>query len=97
MPANYGQDLTCEYNIGTLFEGICNGEASAFTLTDEGNSRPVVSVNYFTKFSVVSAVMNEEAMTVAKAVVTDSFCLFGVPQELKSNRGFNSKIVLIRK
>jgi hypothetical protein len=96
-PQTIERDLLCQYNYRALFEGIGNDEASAFILRDEGNPCPVSSVNYFTKCSVVSAVMNEEAMTVAKAVVTDSFCLFGEPQELKSKRSFYSNIVLFRK
>jgi hypothetical protein len=46
-------------------------------------------MDYFTKWPEVCPIPNQEASTVADALVTDSFCRFGVPRELHSDQGRN--------
>jgi hypothetical protein len=44
---------------------------------------------YFTKWPEAYAIPNQEAATVAEALVTNFFCRFGVPRELHSDQGRN--------
>jgi hypothetical protein len=46
-------------------------------------------MDYFTKWPEVYPIPNQEASTVADALVTDFFCRFGVPRELHSDQGRN--------
>jgi hypothetical protein len=46
-------------------------------------------MNYFTKWPEAYAIPNQEAATVAEALVTNFFCLFRVPRELHSDQGRN--------
>jgi len=43
-------------------------------------------MDYFTKYPEVYAIPNQEASTVADALVTNFFCRFGVPMELHSDQ-----------
>jgi hypothetical protein len=42
-------------------------------------------MDYFTKWLEVYAIPNQEALTIAGALVTNFFCHFGIPRELHSN------------
>jgi len=42
-------------------------------------------MDYCTKWPEVCAIRNQEASTVADALVTNFFCRFGVPMELYSD------------
>jgi transposase InsO family protein len=46
-------------------------------------------MNYFTKWPEVYPIPNQEASTVAEALVTNFFCRFGAPRELHSDQGRN--------
>jgi transposase InsO family protein len=46
-------------------------------------------MDYFTMWLVAYAIPNQEAATVAEALVTNFFCRFGVPRELHSDQGRN--------
>jgi transposase InsO family protein len=46
-------------------------------------------MDYFTKWPEVYAIPNQEASTVAEALVTNFFCRFGIPRELHSDQGRN--------
>jgi transposase InsO family protein len=46
-------------------------------------------MDYFTKWPAAYAIPNQEAATVADAMVTNFFCCFGVPRELQSDQGRN--------
>jgi transposase InsO family protein len=46
-------------------------------------------MDYFTKWPEVYAVPNQEATTIAEALVTNFFCRFGIPRELHSDQGRN--------
>jgi hypothetical protein len=54
-------------------------------------------MNYFTKGPKAYAIINEEASTVVKALVTDIFCRFRVPQDLHSDydNNFESRLVQV--
>jgi hypothetical protein len=52
-------------------------------------------MDYFTNWLEAYATPNQEASTVAEALVTNFFCPFGVPQELQSDMGHNFESRLI--
>lgn len=45
--------------------------------------------DYFTKWSEAFAVPDQEAATVAQAVVEEFICRFGTPRQLHTDRGSN--------
>jgi hypothetical protein len=45
-------------------------------------------MDYFTKWQEAYAIPNQEASTMAEALVTN-FCCFGIPRELHSDQGRN--------
>jgi hypothetical protein len=53
-------------------------------------------MDYFTKWLEAYAFPNQDALTVAEALVTNFFCHFGVPQELNSDEGHNFVSRLIK-
>jgi transposase InsO family protein len=69
--------------------------AGPFPQSDRGNRYLLIAMNYFTKWPEVYPIPNQEASTVAAALVTD-FCRFGVPRELHSDQGrnFESRLML---
>jgi hypothetical protein len=40
-------------------------------------------MDYFTKWPEAYAIPDQEALTVADALVTNSFCRFGIPREMQ--------------
>jgi transposase InsO family protein len=53
-------------------------------------------MDYFTKWPEVYAIPNQEATTVAEALVTNFFCRFGIPRELHSDQGRNFESTILR-
>jgi hypothetical protein len=76
------------FNVGAPFERIVSDIAGPFPESDRGNQYLLVGMDYFTKWPEVYAIPNQEASTVADALVTN-FCRFGVPRELHSDQGYN--------
>ncbi|UYV68187.1 K02A2.6-like [Cordylochernes scorpioides] len=83
-----------EYNVGAPFERIAIDVAGPFPVTEDGNKYLLVAMDYFTKWPEVYAIPNQEAATVARVLVDNLICRFGVPLELHSDQGrnFESKI-----
>ncbi|KAL5484318.1 hypothetical protein EMCRGX_G020792 [Ephydatia muelleri] len=63
--------------------------------TSRGNKYILVIADYFTKWSEAYPIPNMEAITVAKCVVNEFICRFGVPEQLHSDQGrnFESKVI----
>jgi hypothetical protein len=59
-----------------------------------GNRLLLIATDDFAKWPKVYATPNQEASTVADALVTNFFCRFGVPRELHTNqcRNFESRL-----
>ena len=57
----------------------------------------VVVVDYFTKWAEAIAIKNQEAATVARALVETVVCRFGAPSALHSDQGRNFQSRLFRK
>jgi hypothetical protein len=53
-------------------------------------------MDYFIKWPEVYAIPNQEALTVAEALVTNFFCRFGIPQELHNGQGHNFESHLLQ-
>jgi transposase InsO family protein len=53
-------------------------------------------MEYFTKWSEVYAIPNQEAATVAETLVANFFCRFGIPLELHSDQARNFESHLLQ-
>eukprot|EP00731_Ephydatia_muelleri_P025619 Em0017g702a len=60
--------------------------------TSRGNKYILVIADYFTKWSEAYPIPNMEAITVAKCLVNEFICRFGVPEQLHSDQGRNFEI-----
>lgn len=78
-----------QHNSGSPFERIGIDITGPFTMTNGGNRVMLVVMDYFTKWPEVIALPNQEAETVAKALVQHWICRFGVPLEIHSDQGRN--------
>ena len=63
--------------------------------TPRGNKFIFVVTDYFTKWTESYAIPKQEASTVAKKLVSEFVCRFGVPHEIHSDQGsnFESKVM----
>jgi transposase InsO family protein len=78
-----------QYNVGVPFERIAIDVAGPFPETKKGNKFILVAIDYFTKWPEAYAMPNQEAVTVADALVENWVCGYGVPKELHSDQGRN--------
>lgn len=78
-----------QYNVGAPFERIAIDVAGPFPQTENGNKYILVAMDYFSKWPEVYAMPNQEATTVARVLVDNLVCRFGVPLELHSDQGRN--------
>jgi hypothetical protein len=78
-PRTRSLGLMHQYYVGALFERLAIDIAGPFPESDSGNRYLLVAMDYFTKWPEVYAIPNQEASTVADALVTHFFCRFGVP------------------
>lgn len=84
------------YNVGAPWERIAVDVAGPFPESDEGNKYIIVVQDYFTKWPEVFATPNQEAKTVAKKLVHEVICRFGVPLEIHSDQGRNFESALFQ-
>ncbi len=57
-------------------------------LTPDSNKKFVLCITYaFTKYTVVTAIANKEAETVADAIFKDWFAKFGIPVQIHTDGG----------
>jgi hypothetical protein len=64
-----------QYNVGAPLERRAIDIAGPFPQSDRGNRYLLIAVDYFTKWPEVHPIPNQEASTVADALVTNFFCL----------------------
>ncbi|KAL7868841.1 hypothetical protein SRHO_G00102250 [Serrasalmus rhombeus] len=74
---------------GSPMERVAVDVLGPFPVTDAGNRFIIVAMNYFTKWPEAYAVPDQSAVTIAEALVDNSFCRFGVPEVLHSDQGRN--------
>jgi transposase InsO family protein len=85
-----------QYNVGAPFERIAIDVAGPFPGSDQGNRYLLIAMDYVTKWPEAYAIPNQEAATVAEALVTNFFCCFRVPRELHSDQGRNFQSPLMQ-
>ncbi|XP_023703856.1 uncharacterized protein LOC111862580 [Cryptotermes secundus] len=61
--------------------------AGSFQRSDQGDRCLLIAMDDLTKWGEAYAIPNQEARTIAEALVTKFFCCFGIPQELHSDQG----------
>jgi hypothetical protein len=91
---NRGQMHQC--NVGVSFERLAIDVAGPYALSNQGNRYLLIAMDYFTKWLEAYAIPNQEASTVAEALVTNFFCRFGIPRELHSDQGCNFQSHLLQ-
>ena len=64
--------------------------------TEQGNKYILVIGDYFTKWKEAYPLPNMEAMTVARRLVSEFMCHFGVPEQLHSDQGRNFESGVIK-
>ena len=64
--------------------------------SDSGNRYIIVIMDYFTKWAEAIAIPNQEAITVARAFVTQFVCRLGVPYKVHTDQGPNFESALFK-
>ncbi|GFX98093.1 retrovirus-related Pol polyprotein from transposon 412 [Trichonephila clavipes] len=77
------------YNVGAPFERIAFDILGPLPRTESGNKYLLVVIDYFTKWPEVYPIPDQEAPTVAEAVVQHWISRYGVPLQLHSDQGRN--------
>ncbi|GFW94963.1 hypothetical protein TNCV_1464611 [Trichonephila clavipes] len=77
------------YNVGAPFERIAFDILGPLQRTAYGNKYLLVVIDYFTKWPEVYPIPDQEAPTVAEAVVQHWISRYGVPLQLHSDQGRN--------
>ncbi|GFW48863.1 retrovirus-related Pol polyprotein from transposon 412 [Trichonephila clavipes] len=77
------------YNVGAPFERIAFDILGPLPRTASGNKHLLVVIDYFTKWPEVYPIPDQEAPTVAEAVVQHWISRYGVPLQLHSDQGRN--------
>ena len=85
-----------QYNVGAPFERIAVDVMGPLPESSKGNRYLLVAMDYFTKWPEVIPVRNQEATTIAEALVENVFSRFGVPSELHSDQGRNFESSVFR-
>jgi len=78
-----------DYRVGAPMERVSIDILGPLPITDSGNRYVLVAMDYYSKWPFVAALPNQEAVTVADALVRGFFCNFGAPLQLHSDRGSN--------
>ena len=83
-------------SVGAPMERVAVDIAGPFPVSASGNRYILVVIDYFTKWPEVFPLPNQEANTVARALVDGFFSRFGVPRELHSDQGRNFESTVFR-
>ena len=78
-----------QYLVGEPLERIAVDILGPLPITKRGNRFVLVIGDYFTKFAEAVALPDQEAETVARAVVEEFICRYGAARQLHSDRGSN--------
>ena len=84
-----------QYPVGAPMERIALDILGPLPTSDRGNNYILVVGDYFTKWVEAYALPNQRAEVIAKTVVEQFVCRFGVPREMHSDQGrnFESKVM----
>ncbi|MGH0129364.1 UNVERIFIED_CONTAM: hypothetical protein FKN15_043515 [Acipenser sinensis] len=78
-----------QYQVGGPMERVAVDVLGPFPRSEKGNRFVLVALDYFTKWPEAYALPDQEAETVAEALLEGFFSRFGIPQELHSDQGRN--------
>ena len=84
------------YDVGLPMEEVAIDLMGPFTESSSGNKHVLVVVDSFSKWMEAYPVPNIEAKTVAEKLVLEFFSRFGVPRQIKSDRGRQFECELFR-
>ncbi|KAL0147701.1 hypothetical protein M9458_056979 [Cirrhinus mrigala] len=83
-----------QFSVGEPMQRVGIDIMGPFPRTTQGNRFVLTAMDYFTKWPEAFALPDQEAETVANALVEGMFSRFGVPQSIHSDQGrnFESKV-----
>ena len=81
---------------GTCFDRVYMDILGELPETDQGNKYVLVITDGFMKWTQAIALPNQTALTVADALMTQVFSLFGVPRQIHTDQGRNFESDLFR-
>jgi hypothetical protein len=84
------------YTVGAPMERIAIDIMGPLPVSENGNRYLLVTMDYFSKWPEVYPIPNQEARTVANALVREFFCRFAIPKELHSDQGRNFESNLLK-
>ena len=82
------------YVVGAPMERVAVDILGPFPRSQQNNRYLLVAMDYFTKWPEVYPLPDQEASTIAQALVEGFFCRFGLPLELHSDQGGNFESTL---
>eukprot|EP00057_Strongylocentrotus_purpuratus_P018268 XP_011672742.1 PREDICTED: protein NYNRIN-like [Strongylocentrotus purpuratus] len=85
-----------KYRIGATLERVAMDILGPLPETDRGNRYVLVIGDYFSKWIESYALPNQEARTVARVVVEEFICRYGIPRELHTDQGRNFESNLMK-
>ena len=83
------------YNVGAPMERMAMDIMGPFPTSGRGNRYILCVGDYFSKWVTAIALPNQEASTVANALVEHVFTIFGLPNTIHSDLGTNFQSQLI--
>jgi hypothetical protein len=84
------------YTVGAPMERIAIDIMGPLPVLENGYRYLLVTMDYFSKWPEVYPIPNQEARTVANALVREFFCRFAIPKELHSDQGRNFESNLLK-
>jgi len=81
---------------GYPMEIVATDIMGPFPTSSKGNKYILVASDYFTRWVEAYGIPNQEATTVAKALVDNMFCRFSIPRQLHSDQGAQFESGLIK-
>ena len=81
---------------GYPMQGVAVDIIGPLPESETGNKYVLVASDYFTKWTEVYAIPNQEATTVAQKLTDEMFCRFSPPEQLHSDQGrqFESQVTV---
>ncbi|PIK39039.1 Retrovirus-related Pol polyprotein from transposon [Apostichopus japonicus] len=76
-----------QYGAGHVLQRCAMDIMGPLPVSSRGNRYVVVIADYFTKWTEAFAIADMEAETVARVLVEEFICRFGVPEELHTDQG----------
>lgn len=84
------------YVVGCPLERVAIDVTGPFVQSYQGNRYLLVVMDYYTKWPEAYPLPNQEATTVARTIVNEFVCRYGVPLELHSDQGRNFESAVFR-